>query len=152
MPRSQICPELEILPFLRASVAGDGATSTQAHPFHLCGVHRKWPQFLLTPGSPAVRFMLVITGLKGHLTLGKQTEALPSLPVGNFGLSCRTDAWETHFKSRLQESNCSWRSAKAASGQCEGQEALLQVWSRRCTLDGDHLHQGFSPLCPLKEC
>lgn len=118
MPRLQIC-----LLFLTASVAGVDATSTQA-PFQVFGPP-EWLQFLLMPGSPAVQFMAVITGLKGHLALGKQTEALPSLPVGNFGLSCRTDAWETHFKPRLRESNYSWRSAKAAVGQSEGQEALL---------------------------
>lgn len=45
---------------------------------------------------------MVITGLKGQLALGKQTEASPSLPVGNSGLSCRVHAWETYFGSSLR--------------------------------------------------
>lgn len=100
--------------------------------------------------------MVVITGLKGQLALGKQTEASPSLPVGNFGLSCRVDAWETRFNSSLGEPNCSWRSAKAALG---GGGGLLELGSLKArgpplwecgphldTLDGDHLHQWFSFL------
>lgn len=62
--------------------------------------------------------MVAITGLKGQLALGKQTEASPSLPVGNFGLCYTVDAWETHFSSSLRESNCSWRSAKAVLRVC----------------------------------
>lgn len=121
------CPDpqsvLSWIIFLRASVAGDGATSTQA-PFHVCGVHGKLMQFLLMPGS-AVRSMVVITGLKGQLALEKQTEALPSLPVGNFGLCCRTDAWETHFKSSAGSPAASGDLPRPLSGQSEGQEALL---------------------------
>lgn len=80
----------------------------------MCKVDGIWLQFLVMPGSPAVRFMVVTTGLKGQLALGKQTEASPALPVGNFGLSCRVNAWETHFKSSFREANCSWTFAKAA--------------------------------------
>lgn len=68
---------------------------------------------------------VVITGLEGQLALEKQTEVFPSLPVGNFGLSCRMGAWETHFKSRLRESNCCWRPARATLGPSEGWGALL---------------------------
>lgn len=52
--------------------------------------------------------------MKGQLALGKQTEASPALPVGNFGLSCRVNAWEIHFKFSLREANGSWTFAKAA--------------------------------------
>lgn len=94
---------------------------------------------------------MVITGLKDQLALGKQTEASPSLPVGDFGLSCRVDAWETHFNSSLGESNCSWTSLSGwLSGLVRlGKSAGLGAPALSLRpLNGDHLHQWFSPLAP----
>lgn len=85
---------------------------------------------------------MVITGLKGQLALGKQTEASPTLPVGNFGLSCRVDAWETHFNSSLGASNCSWRSLSVRLSGLGPPTLSLDP------RDGDPLHQQLSPLAP----
>lgn len=97
---------------------------------------------------------MVITGLKGQLALGKQTEASPSLPVGNFGLSCRVDAWETHFNSSLGGSNCSWRSLSVRLSGLVGLGKSTGLGAPALSLnplDGEHLHQRFSPLAPQEK-
>lgn len=88
----------------------------------------------------------VITGLKGQLALGKQTEASPSLPVGNFGLSYRVDAWETHCKSSLGVQLL----LEVCQGLSQGSLKALRPCSE-CEpapdiLGSDLLHQGFSSL------
>lgn len=116
-------------------------------PLQGCGVDGNWLQCLVLP---PVRFVVVITSFKGQLALGKQIEVLPSLPVGNFGLGCRVDAWE-----RLQHPASGSPAAPGGLPRLfsgfvpvgsEGQESVLFCGDLTWTLPGDHLRQWFSSL------